>query len=54
MRLAITRVEEGEREVPVAMSVSGVVEEGVRLKKIAGTDPHVNGAMKVAIAERPG
>ena len=62
MRLAITRVEEGAREVPVAMSCNGATatgEEGVavvrgRLKKRAGTEPHVRGPMKLAMAERPG
>ena len=58
MRLAITRWEEGGRDVPVAISVrvgSVVESEGVvRLKKRVGTEPHVSGATKVAIAERPG
>jgi hypothetical protein len=57
MRLAITRVEEGEREVPVATSFRDVlVESGLvaRLKKRAGTEPHVKGPMKLAIAEPPG
>ena len=59
MRLAITRCEEGGREVPVAMSVrvGSAVESASgnsRLKKSVGTEPHVSGATNVAIAERPG
>lgn len=57
MRLAMTREDEGGREVPVAIRVMGseVEEESVvRLKNRVGTEPHVKGAMNVATAERPG
>lgn len=60
IRLAITREEEGAREVPVAINVIGSVEEDVpssemlRLKNRVGTDPHVSGAMNVATADWPG
>lgn len=51
--MAITRWEEGGREVPVAISVR-LGEEAVRVKKRVGTDPQVSGAINVAIADRPG
>lgn len=56
MRLAMTRWDDGGREVPVAMSVSvgSAVESAdatARLKKRVGTEPHVNGATNVAIVE---
>lgn len=77
MRFAITREAEGERDVPVAMRVSGGLrgtaagsstlmplavaaaskssgEGAVRLKKSAGTEPQVSGAMNEATALRPG
>jgi len=60
MRLAITREEEGGREVPVPRRVSGrvgevaVSSERVRLKKSVGTDPQVSGPTNVAVAELPG
>jgi hypothetical protein len=44
--------EDGGREVPVAMSVRAPF--SVRLKKMAGTEPHVNGPVKVATEEWPG
>lgn len=58
MRLAITREEEGGKEVPVAMSWREGEEEEeveeVRLKNRVGTEPQVRGATKVAVAEEPG
>ncbi len=58
MRLAITRLEEGASEVPVATSCNEVEESELasmgRLKKSAGTEPHVRGPMKEATAGRPG
>lgn len=53
MRLAMTRWWLGGREVPVPMRESSFV-VGERRKKRAGTEPHVRGAMKDAIAVRPG
>ena len=50
----MTRVEEGARDVPVAMSASGELGVVVRLKKSVGIEPHVIGATKVATADRPG
>lgn len=46
IRLATTREEEGGSEVPVPRRVSW--EEDVRLKKRAGTEPHITGAINVA------
>lgn len=60
MRLAITREEDGGREVPVPISVRGKLpdssfESGVlRLKNRVGTEPQVSVAMNVAVAEAPG
>jgi len=60
MRLAITREDEGAREVPVAINVIGSdekvasSEEMLRLKNRVGTDPQVSGAMNVATADWPG
>lgn len=60
IRLAMTRVEEGGREEPVAISVRGRLEGSavsvglLRLKNKAGTEPQVSGPTKVAMAERPG
>ena len=56
MRLAITRDEDGAIDVPVPRRVRGSGEgssslEILRLKKSAGTDPHVMGATKVAIVD---
>ena len=56
-RLAITRLREGGRLVPVAMSWRGGEEsvvEGARWKYKTGTLPQVKGPIKEAIAERPG
>src|SRR5271163_322327 len=58
MRFAITRDEEGGREVPVATSCRGKEEDVLvvmgRLKKRAGTEPHVKGPVKEATAGRLG
>ena len=54
IRFAMTRVDEGASDVPVAISANGEFGVVVRLKKSVGTEPHVMGATKVATAERPG
>lgn len=59
-RLAMTRVDEGAKDVPVAISVKGAFKDSIlddtssglgRLKNMAGTEPHVSGPMKVATAD---
>lgn len=68
IRLAMTRLEDGGRDVPVPTRVRGRDEDAafegseessgcegvVRWKKSAGTEPHVTGPMKDAMADPPG
>ena len=65
IRFVMTRLEDGGRDVPVPTRVRGrdvdAVDEGspdcegeVRWKKSVGTEPHVSGPMKDAIADPPG